>query len=89
MTENKLSCTPENIFNVNETGTQINNSDTVITDKGTKSTHVLSSEVKSECITVIACCKASDQFLLPALLHKASTRRGFGPWFTPRIRRVH
>jgi hypothetical protein len=69
-TENKLSDTSENIFNTNESVTQGNNSDTVITDKGPKNTHVLSSEVKSECITVIACCKASDQFLFPALLHK-------------------
>ena len=69
-TENNLSCTPGKIFNIKESGTQENNSDTVITDKGPKSPHVLSSEVKSECITVIACCKASDQFLLPALLHK-------------------
>ena len=70
MTENNLSGTPGKIFNINESGTQENNSDTVITDKGPKNTHVLSSEVKSECITVIACCKASDQFRLPALSHK-------------------
>ena len=69
-TENKLSDTSENIFNTNESVTQGNNSDTVITDKGPKNTHVLSSEVKSEHITVIACCKASDQFRLPALSHK-------------------
>ena len=69
-TENNLSGTPWNVFNVNENGTQLNNSDTVLTDKGPKYTHVLSSGVKIEYITVIACCKSSDQFLLPVLLFK-------------------
>lgn len=69
-TENNLSGTPGNDSNVNESGTQVNNTDTVFTEKRLKNTHVLLSEVKNETVTVIACCKASDQFLLPLLLFK-------------------
>jgi hypothetical protein len=61
--------------NINENGTQVNNSDTVITERGPKNTHVLSSGVKSVYITVIACCRTSDQFLLPVLLFKDVNKR--------------
>jgi hypothetical protein len=70
VTENNRSGTPGNVSKVNRNGTQVNSSDTVIIGKGTKYTHVLSSVVKSEHITVIARCKASDQFLLLVLLFK-------------------
>jgi hypothetical protein len=56
--------------NINGIGKQGNNSDTVIIDKGLKNTHVLSSGVKSEYITVTACCKASVQLLLPVQIFK-------------------
>jgi len=36
VTENNLSATPWNVSNVNRNGTQVNNSDTVIIDKGPK-----------------------------------------------------
>jgi len=55
-------------INIDEIGTQVNNYDTAITDKGSKNTHVLSSGVKSEYITVLTCCKTSYKFLLPVLL---------------------
>jgi hypothetical protein len=46
-TENSLPGTPGNVSNVNENDTQVNNSDTVITDKRPKDTHVLASGVKN------------------------------------------
>jgi hypothetical protein len=69
-TENNLPGTPGNVSNVNENGTQVNSSDTVITDKRPKNTRVLSSGIMNEYITVIAYCKASDQYLLPVQLFK-------------------
>jgi hypothetical protein len=39
-------------------------------DKEPKNTHGLTSGVKSEYITVTACCKASVQHLLPVLFFK-------------------
>ena len=36
VTENILSGTPGNVSKLNKNGTQVNSSDTVITDKGTK-----------------------------------------------------
>jgi hypothetical protein len=70
VTENNLSGTFGNVSKVNRNGTQVNNPDTVIIGKGPKYTHVLSSGVKSEHITVIARCKDSDRFLLLVLLFK-------------------
>jgi hypothetical protein len=70
-TESNLSDTPGNICNIDESGMQINNKpDAVITDKGSKNIHVLTSGEKSENVTVIACCNAAGQFLLPVVIFK-------------------
>ena len=67
-TENNLSDTPGNIFNIDESGLPVNNKpDTVITERGfIKFTfqHV-DKRVK---ISAIACCNAADQFLPPVLI---------------------
>jgi hypothetical protein len=65
-TENTLADTAGNIFKTDESGIQINNKPgVVITEKGSKNVHVLTSGGKSENITVIACCNAAGQFLPP------------------------
>jgi len=70
-TENNLSDTPGNICNIYESGIQINNKpDSVITDKGSKNVHVLTSGEKIKNVTVIACCNAAKQFLPPFLIFK-------------------
>jgi len=52
----KPSDTPGNIFNIDESGIHINSKPySVITDKVSKNVCVLTSEEKSENITVIAC----------------------------------
>ena len=65
-TENNLSDTPGNICNIYEDGMQIyNKPDSVITDKGSKNVHVLTSGEKSENVTVIACCNAAGAISAP------------------------
>jgi hypothetical protein len=60
-TENSLSNTPANIFNTDESGIQANEEpDSVITEKGPKNVHVLTSGEKSENITATACCNGAD-----------------------------
>jgi hypothetical protein len=61
--------------NINGIGTQVNNSDTIIIDRGHKNTHGLTSGVKSEYITMTACCKASVQLLFPVLFFKDDKKK--------------
>jgi hypothetical protein len=70
-TENRLSSIPGNIFNTDESDIQANNKpDSVITEKGSKIVHVLTSGEKSENITATKCCNAADQFLPLVLIFK-------------------
>ena len=63
-TENNLSNTPGNIFNTDEILIQANNKPaSVITEKGSKIFHFLTSGKKNENITATACCNAADQLL--------------------------
>jgi hypothetical protein len=58
-TENNLSDTPENIFNTDESGIQINNKpESVIREKG-PNIYVLTSGENSEYTRVTACCRAA------------------------------
>jgi hypothetical protein len=62
--ENNLFDKPGNIFSMDESGVQANNKNaSVITGKGSKSVHVLTSGEKGENVTVIACCNSAGQFL--------------------------
>ena len=68
-TENNLSDTPGNIFNIDESVIRINKKPaSVITGKGSKSVRVLTSGGKCDSITLIACCNAASQFLPPVLI---------------------
>ena len=66
-----------------------NKPDTVITEKGSKNVHVLTSGGKSESITVIACCNAAGQFLSLLLIFKdVNKKHEFGDGPPPRFRRA-
>jgi len=70
-TENNLSDTPGNILNTDKSGIQANNKpDSVITEKGSKNVHVLTSREKRENITPTACCTAAGQLLPLAVIFK-------------------
>jgi hypothetical protein len=61
---------------MDESGVQANNKTaSVITGKGSKSVHVLTSGEKGESVTVIACCNAAGQFLPPVLIFKGVNKK--------------
>ena len=72
--ENKLSDTPGNSFNVDESRIQINKTWLCNDRKGSKNINVLTSGEKNENITVMAFCNAAGQFLLPVLISWTSIR---------------
>lgn len=60
-----------NVFNMDETGFQINNEPgAVIASKGAKDVHVLSSCERGENVTIISCCSAEGNFLPPVVIFK-------------------
>lgn len=63
--------TPGKIFNMDETGYQINNeAGTVIATKGAKNVHTLISSERGENVSIIACCSADGTFLPPVVIFK-------------------
>jgi hypothetical protein len=86
-TENNLSDTPGNIFNIDESVLRINKKPVaVITGKGSKSVRVLTSGGKCDSVTVIACCNAARQFLPTVLICKDVNKKqdfGDGLYFLP------
>lgn len=70
-TEYNMFVKPSNIFNMDETGFQINNEPgKVIATKGAKDVHVLSSSERGENVTIIACCNAEGNFMPPVVIFK-------------------
>lgn len=64
---------PEDIFNMDESGIQINNKPgKVIATKGARDVYTLTSCEKGENVTVIACCNAVGNFLPPTLIYKGA-----------------
>jgi hypothetical protein len=62
--ENNLSDTPGNIFNIDESGLQLNKKPaSVITENASKIVRVLTSGEESETILVTACAYVAIQFL--------------------------
>jgi hypothetical protein len=62
---------PGNIFNVDETGLQLNNKPgQVIAAKGSKNVSSLTSSEKGETISVVACCNGEGSFLPPYCIFK-------------------
>ncbi|XP_063226226.1 uncharacterized protein LOC134533020 isoform X1 [Bacillus rossius redtenbacheri] len=74
--EHGLMGKPGNVFNVDESGLQLNNKpDKVIAVKGSKDLHVLTSGEKGETISVIACTNAEGSFLPPYCIFKGVNRK--------------
>lgn len=62
---------PENIFNMDETGYQLNNeAGPVIATKGAKDVHTIISSERGENVTIITCCSAEGRFLPPVIIFK-------------------
>jgi hypothetical protein len=69
--ENELFDKPLNIYNMDETGMQLNNKPgSVVALKGSKSVTTLTACERGETITVITCCNAEGVFLPPAFMFK-------------------
>ncbi|CAG5055608.1 unnamed protein product [Parnassius apollo] len=67
---------PSCIFNMDETGLQLNNRPGhVLAEKGTKAVSTVTSTEKGETITVIACCNAEGTFLPPACIMKGKNKK--------------
>lgn len=67
--ENKL----QNIFNVDESGVQlINKVGHVITKKGSKVVHKVTTSEKGGTVSLVACCSAEGRFLPPAIIFKGN-----------------
>lgn len=76
LTDNKLYDKPSNVFNMDETGLQLNNKPTqVLAAKGSKNVSSLTSGEKGETISVIACCNAEGMFLPPYSIFKGKNRK--------------
>ncbi len=68
---NGLMEKPGSIYNMDETGVQLNNEpNTIVAAKGSKSVHVVSSSKRGETITVVACANAEGMFLPPYCIMK-------------------
>lgn len=62
---------PENIFNMDETGFQLNNeAGPVIATKGAKDVHTIISSERGENVSIVACCSAEGRFLPPVIIFK-------------------
>lgn len=76
LTENHLTNKPGHIFNVDETGLQLNNRPGhVLAEKGSKNVPVITSGEKGETISVISCCNAEGVFLPPYSIFKGKNRK--------------
>lgn len=64
------------IFNVDETGLQLNNRpDQVVAIKGSKNVVSVTSAEKGETITVVACCSAEGSFIPPTCIFKGKNKK--------------
>lgn len=76
MEENNLFDQPGRLFNMDETGLQLNNSPIhVIATKGSKLVPSITSAERGETITLIACCNAEGNFLRPSCIMKGKYKK--------------
>lgn len=76
LTENNLLDKPDRIFNMDESGVQLNNkTGKVLAKKGARAVKSLTSGEKGETITVVACCNATGNFLPPVLIIKGVNKK--------------
>lgn len=76
LNENELFDKPGSIFNVDETGLQLNNRPgQVIAEKGSKAVSNITFAEKGETITVVACCNAEGVFIPPVSIMKGKNKK--------------
>lgn len=76
MEENDLVNKPGSIFNMDESGLQLNSRPgIVVAEKGSKTVPVVTSSEKGETITVLACCNAEGMFLPPFVVMKGVNKK--------------
>ncbi|KAB0790336.1 hypothetical protein PPYR_15330 [Photinus pyralis] len=76
MTDYSLFEKPANIFNIDETGLQLNNRPgEVLAKKGSKAVSTITSTEKGETITLVACCNAEGSFVPPAIIMKGKNKK--------------
>ncbi|CAH1993073.1 unnamed protein product [Acanthoscelides obtectus] len=64
------------IFNVDETGLQLNNKpDQVVAIKGSKNVVSITSAEKGETISIVACCSAEGSFIPPTCIFKGENKK--------------
>lgn len=74
--ENDLLEKPGNIYNMDETGLQLNNkAGHVVAAKGSKTISAITSGEKGETISVVACCNAEGSFLPPYCIFKGKNKK--------------
>lgn len=76
MEEHDLFEKPANIFNIDETGLQLNSRPgEVLAQKGSKAVSTLMSTERGETISLVACCNAEGSFLPPAVIMKGKNKK--------------
>lgn len=76
MEENDLFNKPGSIFNMDESGLQLNSRPgAVVAEKGSKTVPVVTSSEKGETITILACCNAEGMFLPPFVVMKGVNKK--------------
>jgi hypothetical protein len=71
LTDLQLMDEPNRIFNMDESGVQLNNEpQRVVAMKGSKNVHTVTSGERGETVTVIACCNAEGSFIPPMCIMK-------------------
>ncbi|XP_056645093.1 uncharacterized protein LOC130450623 [Diorhabda sublineata] len=76
LTDNDLISKPERIYNMDESGIQVNNkTGRVIASKGAKCVNTVTSTEKGENVSLIACCNAEGTFLPPILILKGKYKK--------------
>lgn len=67
---------PANIFNIDETGLQLNSRPgEVLARKGSKAVSTVTSTEKGETISLVVCCNAEGNFLPPAVIMKGKNKK--------------
>lgn len=76
LTENDLLDKPERVYNMDETGIQLNNKPgKVLATKGSRSVKMVTSGEKGETMTLIGCCNAVGNFLPPVMIIKGVNKK--------------
>ncbi|RVE47494.1 hypothetical protein evm_007905 [Chilo suppressalis] len=76
LTENDLLDKPERLYNMDESGIQLNNKPgKVIAKKGAKVVNSVTSAERGETMTIVGCCNAIGNFLPPVLIIKGINKK--------------